>query len=255
MPQLAEWVDAWCRVCCTQHTKDDCPGELLATGPERHGWRLLAEKADEPIVFGTLVAPADDRWRARILTYPNVLWVLPSGGTMKFVGITPALTEKKAIDFIKAHCRRNGLKMRTEVPSVESGTVDLEQTESTARSAAVQASQRQKRALRVSYGVGRITDEAETDDLSEGGLFIRTDEPLPLGAKVNLRVDLDGFGIPLRGEVRWAQAEEEVGRPRGMGIELDRPHPRYIHFLRQQKQHEPESGTSSALEEWDDPEI
>ena len=255
MPQQAKWVDVWCRVCCSRHDEGDCTGELLATGPERHGWRLLAERPDGPIVYGTLVAPAGDRWRSRILTYPNVLWVLPWGGTMKFVGITPALAEKEAIDFIKAHCQRYCFKMHKEVPSVESGPVDHEQDASTAKSAVVQASQRQKRAIRVCYGVDRPIHEAETDDLSEGGLFIRTDKPLPVGTAVNLHIELDGLGIPLRGEVRWAPAEDAVGRPRGMGIELAQPHPRYIHHLRQQKKDEPEGPTTSALEEWSDPEI
>ena len=34
----------WCLVCCTAHGKDDpCPGELLATGPERHAWRVSVD--------------------------------------------------------------------------------------------------------------------------------------------------------------------------------------------------------------------
>jgi uncharacterized protein (TIGR02266 family) len=253
----AEWVDAWCRCCNTMHERpDECPGELLATGTERHGWRVLVETPRQPIVYGTLVAPVGDIWRARILSYPNVLWVLPWGRTMKFIGATPGAAERGAIDFIKAHCKHRGFIMRKQVPSVESGEVDLEQDESTARSEAVRAARRKKRVLRIRYGANRLTEEAETDDLSEGGLCIRTDKPMPVGTVLQLRLELDGFGILLNGEVRWSQDQEEVGRAGGMGIRLTNPHPRYIHYLRQQQKTTTENApTSSALEDWDDPEI
>jgi len=203
MTQQAESVKTWCLICGTLHDDvDACPGDLLATGPERHGWRVLVDTPRGPEVYGTLVAPAGDRWRARVLTYPNVLWIIPRGNTMKFVGSTPASAEQAAIRFIKQHCKARGFATRTEVPSVESGEVALEQDDTAARSEAVRASQRQLRAVRVSYGLGRPNQEAETDDLSEGGLFIRTDEPMPVGTDLQLRFEAEGFGIPLRGIVR-----------------------------------------------------
>jgi Tfp pilus assembly protein PilZ len=258
VPQQAEWVEAWCRHCGAMHEQHGgCPGQLLATGPERHGWRVLVETPSGPIVYGTLVAPAGDVWRARILTYPNVLWVLPRGSTIKFVGATPGAAEQGAIDFIKQHCRRRNYGVRKEVPTVESGDVDLEQDESAAKSDAVRTSERRKRAVHVRYGITRLTETAVTDDLSEGGLFIRTEEPMPIGTSLQLRLEVDGYGFPLRGLVRWTQDEEEVGRPTGMGIKLINPHPRYIHYLRQQKKaaSTTQPPTTSALEEWDDPEI
>jgi hypothetical protein len=253
MTPQAESVKTWCLTCGTLHGDvDECPGELLATGPERNGWRVLVDTPQGPEVFGTLVAPAGDRWRARVLTYPNVLWIIPRGNTMKFVGSTPASAEKAAIRFIKAHCEARGYTARTEVPAVESGGVAPEQDAKAARSEAVRAAQRQLRAVRVAFGSGRPDREAETDDLSEGGLFVRTDEPMPVGTNLQLRLEADGFGIPLRGIVRWTRDEDEDGRPRGMGIELVNPHPRYIHYVRQQQKRAQAAGDAStyAVDEW-----
>jgi len=258
MTQQAESVKTWCLVCGTMHDEvDECPGELLATGPERHGWRLLADTPRGPEVYGTLVAPAGNRWRARVLTYPNVLWIVPHGNTMKFVGSTPASAENAAIRFIKQHCKSRGFAARTEVPSVESGGVALEQDVTAARSEAVLASQRQLRAVRVSYGLGRPNKEAETDDLSEGGLFIRTDEPMPVDTDLQLRFEAEGYGIPLRGVVRWTREEDEDGRPRGMGIQLVNPHPRYIHYVRPQRTHVQTAGEAITyeVEEWEAAEL
>jgi uncharacterized protein (TIGR02266 family) len=242
--------------CGTSHDAgDECPGVLLATGPERHGWRVLADTPQGPEVYGTLVAPAGDRWRARVLTYPNVLWIVDRGNTVKFLGSTPRQAENAAIEFIKSHCKRRGFTMRTEVPAVESGEVDLEQDESAASSEAMRASRRQLHAVRVRYGVGRPNREAATDDLSEGGLFIRTDEPVPEGTLLQLRLDVEGFGIPLRGVVRWTRDEEEEGRPGGMGIKLVNPHPRYIHYVRQQQHrlHATETSACAEIDVWKDP--
>jgi len=246
---MPEDYDLWCRVCCTIHDEGGkCPGELLATGPERHGWRAMVELPKGPEVYGTLVAPAGTRWRARILTYPNVLWVVPKKGTIKFVASTPAEAQNKAVEYIRQHCKRRGFALRAEVTSVESREVDPEQDAKTASSKAARAAQRQLRFLYVRYGLGRPTDEAETDDLSEGGLFIKTDSPLPVGTDLALRLEIDGFDLPLRGVVRWVREEAAGGRPSGMGIKLAQPHPRYIHYIRQQ-QTGPEPAKYE-LEEW-----
>jgi uncharacterized protein (TIGR02266 family) len=225
-----------------------CPGDLLATGPERHGWRVLVETPKGPEVYGTLVAPVGDVWRARVLTYPNVLWVIPSGGTMKFIGATPASAEQEAIAFIKQHCDRRGYSIRKEVPYVESAEIDLEQQGEAAISDVIRAAQRQVCNVRVNYGVGLTTEMATTDDLSETGLFVRTDKPLLVGTVIRLVLDIgNGDSIALRGVVRWARAEEELGRPRGMGIRLIHPDARYVRYVQQRN--------AAGLEDWNDPEI
>ncbi len=216
---------------------------------------MLAETPAGPEVYGTLVAPVGPVWRARILTYPNVLWVVPHGTSIKFVAPAPAAAEALAIAFIKDHCLRRGFKMGKEVPAVESGPIDLEQDERTARSEEVRASQRSLRAVRVRFGVGRTRREAETDDLSETGLFIRTDGPEPVGTTLQLFLETEGFGIPLSGVVQWVRARAEDGRPCGMGVKLSAPHPRYIHYCRQAAQGRSgaEQSATTEIAEWSAP--
>ena len=55
-------------VCGTLHgPHDECPGELRITQPERHGWRVLVSTGHRTEVYGVLIAPTRDCWRARIL--------------------------------------------------------------------------------------------------------------------------------------------------------------------------------------------
>lgn len=56
-------------------------------------------------------------------------------------------------------------------------------------------------------------------DISEGGLFLSTYRPLPIGSEVDLEFSLPGSEETLhaRGEVRWLR-EHSVHEPRGVGI-------------------------------------
>lgn len=228
----------FCRYCGSQHTSQDpCPGELLATGAERHGWRVAVEGGKLGVqVLGTLVAPVGTIWRARIITYPRVLWMIPGGGgSMKFLGSTAVEAEKTAIDYITLHCQLRGHKMNVAVPAVRSESVDLEQDAKTAGSKKVRASQRQLRAITIRFGIGALTSTAETGDLSETGVFIRTETPLPVGAELQMYIELSRFGVPLRGIVQWSRDKHTPGRSVGMGVKLFQPHPRYLHYIRQQR--------------------
>ena len=68
-----------------------------------------------------------------------------------------------------------------------------------------------------------------------------------LATRLSLRLDLEGFGISLRGVVRWARESPEEGRLPGMGIKLLNPHPRYLHFVRQKQK-----ADTSEIEPWED---
>lgn len=59
-------------------------------------------------------------------------------------------------------------------------------------------------------------------DISEGGLFLSTYRPLPIGSTVDLEFSLPGSDVPVqaRGEVRWLR-EHSTGQPRGVGIAFD----------------------------------
>jgi len=64
--------------------------------------------------------------------------------------------------------------------------------------------------------------EAEVLDLASGGVFIRTEAPLPVGKRI--AVDLTVVGEPAPwsalGRVVWVRAAGEPGRPAGMGVKL-----------------------------------
>ena len=66
--------------------------------------------------------------------------------------------------------------------------------------------------------------EAETEDVSARGLFIRTDALLPVGEETDLRLTLpDGTYLTFRGRVAHMltpHAARTLGRHPGMGFEL-----------------------------------
>jgi uncharacterized protein (TIGR02266 family) len=70
--------------------------------------------------------------------------------------------------------------------------------------------------LTVQYATESIMLTDLTDDISEGGLFILSDELLPVGTRLNLKLKPPGqlFSIQVKGEVAWRQGE---GR-RGFGV-------------------------------------
>ena len=61
-----------------------------------------------------------------------------------------------------------------------------------------------------------------TADLSQGGLFIATYHPYPLGTRLDLGFELpDGTAVKARGQVRWLREEVPgVSRP-GMGVAFE----------------------------------
>jgi type IV pilus assembly protein PilZ len=61
-----------------------------------------------------------------------------------------------------------------------------------------------------------------THNISQGGTFIRTDRPLPVGTVLSFTIQAPRLtdGIVLQGVVRWVVevAQARSGRPAGMGI-------------------------------------
>lgn len=59
-----------------------------------------------------------------------------------------------------------------------------------------------------------------TDNISEGGIFVALDPPLPSGALVEIELRLLDASFKLRGEVRWVRTERmsSEGMPVGCGI-------------------------------------
>ena len=79
------------------------------------------------------------------------------------------------------------------------------------------------RTLSVSYKDKQSFLKAFTDNISNGGLFIKTTNPLAEGEMFFLRLQLPDFSEPMKikCEVVWANKQEEgKDRPPGMGIKF-----------------------------------
>jgi len=58
-------------------------------------------------------------------------------------------------------------------------------------------------------------------DVSRGGIFISTPEPISNGSTVNLTIMLPGNGeVEVQGVVRWVREDESDSGKAGMGIEF-----------------------------------
>lgn len=71
---------------------------------------------------------------------------------------------------------------------------------------------------------GRHHCQATVLNLSEGGAFLATSPPIPLGSGVAFAIELFGRSHALRGHVRWTRSlPAGPGSPVGSGIELYDP--------------------------------
>ena len=62
---------------------------------------------------------------------------------------------------------------------------------------------------------------SSTVDLSKGGIFISTPEPLKSGSSVSLSITTpDGENLEVKGMVRWLREDEVSGSKAGMGVEF-----------------------------------
>jgi len=60
-----------------------------------------------------------------------------------------------------------------------------------------------------------------TVDMSSGGIFISTPEPLKNGSEIELSLTLPGEGeVKVNGVVKWIREDEKQGCRAGMGIEF-----------------------------------
>ena len=228
---------AWCRVCGCRHSPSShCRGELEATGVEVPGWKVNVETPRGIVAMGVLLAEAGARWRARIMTFPNVLWTIPGGGgTMKFVGPTMEQAEKEAVSYIRDHCAERGYTMRDQM-------ADLFSPESSGGMGLHSRAQRFSRVLPVRYGVRKPTLFGRTGDLSTSGLFVHTKLPVAEGGTAGLLLELEHCRLPLRGTVVWTRNDPGPSRPVGMGVELVRPpeiYKSYVHGLAMEAEEAP----------------
>lgn len=76
--------------------------------------------------------------------------------------------------------------------------------------------------LRVEYPDRRAYVASWTENVSQGGLFVRTDEPFVIGERVSLVLSFPGLLAPthVEGIVAWIR-EPEAGWGRGIGVRVD----------------------------------
>jgi Tfp pilus assembly protein PilZ len=209
----------WCAVCGGSHDKpQDCPGELRATGDERHGWRVTVDTPYGLEAYGVLVAPSYDLWRARIITYPNILWTVPGGiVTLKFGAETAQEAESRAVAFIQGHIKALGYVPRE---SLDAPSVSRYRSEAQAQAAAAGPAIRKVRAIPVRFGTGPTLFAAMTGNLSETGLFVATLAPFDPGTGLRVLMDLETGPVGLKGQVVWKRDRVALGRQMGMGVSL-----------------------------------
>lgn len=222
----------WCAGCGSRHASATrCPGELPATGPERLVWRVNAETPRGIEAFGVLLAPSDTRWRARILTLPNVLWVGPDRRqAIKFAGATPQQAQRAAVEFILDYCTTQRHRLRASTQLLRPAQLAREQGQAPVEQPV--PAPRKIRFLPVRFGVVGPSEVGGTGNLSETGVFVITNAPLDSGTPLMLSVKIDRGVVQLRGRVRWMRKTHHVGGSPGMGVELLSPPQPYVEYVR-----------------------
>ncbi|HEY1586593.1 MAG TPA: TIGR02266 family protein [Polyangia bacterium] len=76
--------------------------------------------------------------------------------------------------------------------------------------------------LEVAYRTAGAFLVSYSINLSKGGIFLETSQPLPIGEHVSLRFDVPGVGpLEVNGAVAWVRNGSMDGLPDGMGIQFD----------------------------------
>jgi Tfp pilus assembly protein PilZ len=241
--------DPWCAVCCTRHgPRGACPGNLLATGPERHAHKFAVAHADGRLEYlGVLIAESGDLWRARLFTYPDMLWSVPGGrGTVKFVGATAREAGALAIEFLREHCATRRATMQEALVEPPVGVVDQENADRLAPKSGRE--ERHPCKVPVRFGEDKATQAATTANLSAGGVYVATDKPLGKDRPIRMLLEVRQYTIPLVGTVAWVRRKEEAGKPRGMGVRLQHPPALYQRYVEevQEKRTRVQSGGDTA---------
>ena len=237
----------WCAECCTRHKPGGrrCPGSLLATGPERHGRRFVVDQNKRLVYFGVLIAEADDVWRARVFTYPNMLWSVPGGrGTIKFVADSAGEAENQAVEFLRAHCEER----KWEITESDDETLPEQVGAEDSDRKDPRGSKEERYLtvnLRILFGEDKAQFQATTANLSVDGLFIATNRSVEPDRSIRMLLDVQPTAIPLLGTVVWVRQKGEPGQPKGFGVRLSEPPALYLRYV--EKVQRALSGTDKEL--------
>lgn len=82
--------------------------------------------------------------------------------------------------------------------------------------------------LQVSYRTAGAFLVSYSVNLSKGGIFIESKDPLPIGTQVTLHLEVpDAGGFELKGHVAWVRQASPDGMPDGIGVQLHELDERY----------------------------
>lgn len=164
------------------------------------------------------------KWKAHVVTLPNHIWVEPGGKrALAFEAASAQRAEEMAAAFIHRDSISRGHRL-------------AEPPESAGEASAQREPARRRRAC---YPVRfaprpegnseerRRASAASTENLSETGLFICTNAPLPPGSRLDIDVRLPGLAERLSGVVVWTRCEPGSALDNGMGVQLVEPSPAY----------------------------
>jgi Tfp pilus assembly protein PilZ len=88
--------------------------------------------------------------------------------------------------------------------------------------------------IRVSYGIGVADRSGLAESISEGGLYINTNDAYKVGTPLVLRIDFPERTVVQRGEVVWAIRVPEHLRESmvcGIGVSFVDPDPDWLAFF------------------------
>ena len=227
----------WCTVCCTRHAPDgDCPGSLLATGPERHTRKFTSLTKDNHVeYYGILIAQAGDHWRARIFTHPDVLWRIPDGaGAVKFAGATAKDAESRAIEYMEEYCDEHECTTTETLEDKTPFRVDAD--DAPRKAPGTGKEDRHPCKVPIRYGEEKATQVATTANFSASGIYIATDRLIEKGKRVRMSLSVDVYTISLVGTVMWVRREDEPGKPKGIGVQLVKPPALYLRYVEEVRQ-------------------
>jgi len=192
---------------------------------------MLVDTGVRTEAWGVLIAPVARGWRARLLTYPNLLWSVPGGrSSVKFWATTPAEAEQQAITWARDVCRARAYRFLGHAAPVEAAP-GPEPEAGPELDAGAFPDRRFLRFYPIRFGVRTATERGLTANVSRDGLFLIADRPHPPGTRLKMMLELGPYSVPLAGEVVWARRTAEEARPAGMGVRLDAPASVYLRRL------------------------
>jgi len=160
------------------------------------------------------------RWKAHVVTLPNHIWVEPGGKrALAFEAGSPEKAEEMAAAFIHRDSISRGHRLS-------------EASQAVGDTPAAREPARRRRGcypVRFAPRSGAEAEErrraraASTENLSETGLFISTNAPLPPGSRLDIDVRLPGLAERLSGVVVWSRCEPGSALDNGMGVQLVEP--------------------------------